>query len=241
MTAFDWSGGQLLTLAQGDTAQCQGGLNQQQLYGLFFYNTAQNDTGADLSVVWSQSQPPVQVHVPGTTGNQGLASVVFLSGNDTNTVSVAMVQNQPGAKVQAFIGSVKMPTNTAGINNQALPADGQLHAFTAFTRYYAVPASHWYNAQIQSDINQFISVQFSEQRAVVNIVNSLVDPGSTIQGIASAKGMYTTNTSAYQTTSFALQGNGQQMVWINADSVQNSKSARISLQSLSAIYEAHAR
>lgn len=239
MTAYDWNGGQLLTLVPGDTAQCQA-LNKQQLYGLFFYNTAQNDTGADLSVVWSNSQPPVQVHVPGTTGNQGLASVVFLSGNDTNTVSVAMVQNQPGAKVECFIGSVKMPVNTAGINNKPLPTDGQLCAFTAFTRYYAVPASHWYNAQIKSNINQFISVQFSEQSAVVQIVNSLVDPGATIQGIASAEGMYTIKTSTYQTASFSLQGNGQQMVWINADSVQNSQSAQISLQSLGAVYQAHA-
>lgn len=238
MTAYDWNGGQLLNLVPGDTATCQT-LNQQQLYALFFYNSALNDAGAEAFVVWSNSQPPAKVFVPGTTSRQGLASILFVSGDDTTTVSVSVPQNQPGVKLQSFIGSVKMPTNTAGINNQPLPADGQLHPFNTFTRYYAVPASHWYQAQIQSSINQFMSVQFTERTAVVNVVNAMVDPGLTIQAVGSANGMYKVQTTQKQTYNYSLQGNGQQMVWINADSVQNSQSASISLQSLSSLYEFH--
>ncbi len=235
MSLQDWNKGQLITLNPGDTATCQQ-LNSGQIYGLIFYNSAGNDAGANISVVWSQSQPPASVHVPGTTGNQGLASVLFVNGSDTTTVSAAMLQNQPGAQVQTYIASVKMPVDTTGINNQALSADGQPHAFTKFTRYYTVPASHWYQAQIQSNINQFIAIQFSQQSATVNVVNSLVDPGLLIQAVGSATSQVTKNVVPYQAYSWPLQGNGQQLVFVNADSVQNSQSANISLQSLSALY-----
>jgi hypothetical protein len=242
MASYNWNEGGLLTLTPGDTATCTGGLNQQQLYGLFFYNSAQNDTGAKITVIWSNSQPPVAVQVPGTTANQGLASVLFVSGNDTNTISAAMTQNQPGAQVQCFIASVKMPINTTGIKNLPLEADGKMYPFNAFTRYFAVPESHWYEGQIQSDINQFISVQFTQQTAQVNIVNSASDPSSVIKYAGpTAPGQVTTNASKYQSLSWYLQGNGGQTVWVNADSVQNSESATISLQSLSAMYKAFKR
>lgn len=240
MASYPWNDGRLLTLSPGDTATCQGGLNQQQLYCVFFYNSAQNDTGAKLNLVWSNSNPPVKVTVPGTTGNQGLAALLFVSGTETNTLSVEMSQNQPGAQVQCFIGSVKMPVNTGGINNTPLEADGQLHPFNAFTRYFAVPQSHWYTAQIQSDVNQFISVQFTQQTALVNVVNALVDPSPTIYYAGkTAPKQVTINTENSQTLQWNLQGNGGQMVWINADSIQNSQAASISLQSLSSLYEPH--
>jgi hypothetical protein len=233
MTAFDWNDGRLITLQPGDTATCQK-LNQGQLYGLIFYNSAGNDAGAKLMVNWSNSQPPAQVQVPGTTGDQGLASIVFVSGNDTTTVAAAMLQNQPGAQVQTFIASVKMPVNTTGINNEALPADGQNHAFTKFTRYYSVPASHWYQVQLESNINQFISVLFAEQYATVSVLNATVQPSMTVQAVGSAAKMYTIQTAQSQIDSYPIQGNGQQIVWVNADSVQDSQSAVISLQSLAA-------
>jgi hypothetical protein len=189
-------------------------------------------------VVWSNSQPPVTVTVPGTTQNLGLAALCFVDGDQTNTVSASVLNNQPGAQVQAFIGSVKMPVNTAGITNKQLPLDGSVQPFNAFTRYFAVPASHWYAGQIQSNVNQFISVQFSEQRAVVNVVNSLVDPSSVIKFAGDSAQYVTKNIVQGQTVTWNLQGNGQQMVWINADSIQNSQSATIAVQSLSAAFEA---
>jgi hypothetical protein len=239
MSTINWNNGQLCTLRQGDTAVAQGALNAGQLYCLFFYNAAGNDASTTVQVVWSNSQPPVQVTVPGTTGKQGLAALCFVNGDQTNTVSAAVTQPQPGAQIQAFIGSVKMPTDTAGINNKPLPLDGSVQSFKAFTRYFAVPASHWYAAQIQSNIDQFISVQFAEQKATVNIVNQLVDPSTVIKYAGNSESLVTINEVPGQTLSWNLQGNGQQLVWINADSVQNSDSATITLQSLAAAYEAH--
>ena len=238
MSTIDWNDGRLITLSQGDTASNTGNLNAGQLYALFFYNAAGNDASTNVSVVWSNSQPPVTVSVPGTTQNLGLAALCFVNGDDTNSVSAAVVNNQPGAQVQAFIGSVKMPTNTSGINNKQLPLDGNLHPFNAFTRYYAVPESHWYSGQIQSDVNQFISVQFSEQKATVNIVNSTSDPSNVIKYTGTSQPLVIVNPVTTQTLQWNLQGNGSQLVWINADSIQNSESATISVQSLATAFEA---
>jgi hypothetical protein len=238
MASIDWNGGQVVTLKQGDTATCSGGLNPGQLYALFFYNSAGNDANAPVNVVWSNSSPPVKVTVPGTTANQGLAALCFVSGDDTNTVSISLGQTSQGAQVTAFIGSVKMPVNTSGINNVALPLDGKFHSFTAFTRYYAVPASHWYDGTLQSNINQFISVQFKESAATVNIVNKLVDPSNVIKYAGTCQPQVTINAVAGQTYEWSLQGNGSQIVWINADSCQNSQTASIAVQSLSSAYAA---
>jgi hypothetical protein len=241
MANIDWNDGRLITLTPGDTATAEGALNARQLYGLFFYNSAQNQADAQVTVVWSGSHPPATVVVPGTTANQGLASVLFVSGNDTNTVSAALLQGQPGVQVQCFIGSVKMPTNTAGMNNLQLPADGQMHPFDKFTRYYTVPQSHWYAAMLQSNINQFISVQFAEQAAKVYVVNKTSDPSLHVQAVGQASRQYEIEATSFQSISWNLQGDGTQVVWINADSVQNSESAAgISLQSLSGMYEVHA-
>ncbi|NHI03659.1 hypothetical protein DYY67_2335 [Candidatus Nitrosotalea sp. TS] len=143
---------------------------------------------------------------------QGLAALCFVSGDDTNTVSISLGQSASGVQVQAFLGSVKMPVNTSGINNIALPLDGQNHAFNAFTRFYAVPQSHWYSGQLQSDINQFISVQFKEASAIVNIVNKLVDPSTVIKYAGPSiqqPNVVTINPSDSQTISWNLQGMGR--------------------------------
>jgi hypothetical protein len=115
-------------------------------------------------------------------------------------LGAAILPNQKGS-IQCFIGSVAMPVSTAGINNASLPADGQWHPFQTFTRWYAVPESHWYQCQIQSNINQFIFVQFQEQSALVNIVNQTADPTSTVQAVGSAASQYKLQSTTYQTTS----------------------------------------
>lgn len=104
MSSINWKNGQLITLDPGDTATCQT-LTGGQLYGLIFYNAAANDAGANISVVWSQSQPPVTVSVPGTTANQGLASVLFVNGSDTTTVSAAM---RPAGPQRVRVGVLQM-------------------------------------------------------------------------------------------------------------------------------------
>jgi hypothetical protein len=238
MSAINWNDGRLINLKGGDTATCAGELNPGQLYALFFYNSAGNDANAPVSVVWSNSQAPVQVVVPGTTANQGLAALCFVSGDDTNTVSASLSSIASGVQVQAFIGSVKMPVNTSGIQNKPLPLDGQAHSFASFTRYYAVLASHWYQGYLRSDINQFISVQFKENSAVVNIVNQLTEVDNVVKYAGGSRDLVTINKVTNQTLPWTLQGNGRQMVWINADSCQNSQTAEISLQSLAAVYDA---
>ena len=238
MSAVAWNDGRLINLKGGDTATCAGGLNPGQLYSLFFYNSAGNDADAVVNVVWSNSQPPVPVVVPGTTGNQGLSALCFVSGDDTNTVSASLSSSASGVQVQAFIGSVKMPTNTAGIQNKQMPLDGQAHQFDKFTRYYAVLASHWYQAYLRSNINQFISVQFKENSAVVNIVNQVSEPGNVVKYAGNTKDLVKINSVTTQTLPWTLQGNGRQIVWINADSCQNAQTAEISMQSLSAVYDA---
>lgn len=232
----NWNKGQLITLKSGDTATSDGSLNNGQIYCLFFYNSAGSDADTTVSVVWSNSQPPVQVTVPGVTAKQGLAALCFVDGSETNTVSASVSQNNPGANIQAFIGSVKMPLDTSGINNDSLPLDGDLHSFNKFTRFYSVPESHWYSGQIQSNINQFISVQFIESKAVVNIVNQIADPATVIKYAGNSSSLVSINAVDNQTISWNLQGNGNQFVWINADSTQNSESATISIQSLSSVY-----
>lgn len=243
MSSINWNQGQLITMGQGDTATCTGGLNKGQLYGLFFYNYAGNDASTNVTITGSNSLPPVNVTVPGTTANQGLAAICFVSGDETATIAASILNGQPGASVQAFIGSVKMPTDTSGINNQSLPLDGQPHQFTKFTRYYAVPASHWYSGQLTSNINSFLSVQFIENAANVISVNTGPNGISNVLAYygTQAASKVSITTSAYQSTSWNLFGNGQQIVWINADSVQNSQSATISVQSLQGLFAASKR
>jgi hypothetical protein len=241
MATINWNDGRLLTMTPGDTATIDGQLNSGQLYGFIFYNSAQHDTNANVTVVWKNSEPPVTINIPGTTGNQGLASVLFISGSDTSTASVSLLNPQPGAQIETYIASVKMPTNTKGINNGELPADGQPHPFKTFTRYFNVLASHWYNGVIQSTINQFTSIQFSESRATVYVVNQTMDPLLLVKAVGQATTQYKIQATDQTSLSWNTQGNGTQTVWVNAESVQNSQSASIALQSLSGLYESQRR
>ena len=112
MSTINWNNGRLIELEEGVTATSNGSLNNGQLYCLFFYNAAGNDANTTVNVVWSNSQPPIQLTVPGTTMNQGLAALCFVDGSETNTVSASVTNGNKGAKIQAFIGSVKMPLDT---------------------------------------------------------------------------------------------------------------------------------
>lgn len=178
----------------------------------------------------------------GRAGNDrqsGPRRAVFRLGRRHHTVSASLSAADSGVQVAAFIGSVKMPTDTSGINNIGLPLDGQFQPFTKFTRYFAVPASHRYSGTLQSNINQCISVQFKENSATVNIVNRLVDPSNAIKFTGNCQSQVTINAVANQTYGWSFQGNGRQIVWINADSCQNSQSANIAVQSLSSLYAAY--
>ncbi|HBL14628.1 MAG TPA: hypothetical protein DD379_25210 [Cyanobacteria bacterium UBA11162] len=234
LTTINWNGGQRITLQNGQTATCSG-LHLGQLYAIFLYNSARNDKNTPVNVIWSNSQPPETVTVPGTTANEGLASLVLVSGNDTNTVSVS-ITNTDAASIDCWLGSVEMPTNIQGLINQQLPANGQPQEFTKYRRYYAVPPSSWHQLTIQSNIKQFISVQFQQSKATVYIVN----PTSNVEQRIIPVGSVKKDTDYFikmaenppQLISVNLQGNGTQWVWMNADSQQDSQEATIKLQSL---------
>ena len=233
---INWNGGQRITLRAGDTARCTT-LRPGQLYGIFIYNSAQNDNSAKVNVVWSNSQPPVPITVPGTTANAGLAAMGFVSGTDTQTIAVSLPTNAGIAQVEVWLGSVSMPTNTSGLNNRSLPADGEPYPFNKYTRYYAVPPSKWMQLTIVSTITQFISCQFRQATATVFVVNETSNgllPGqvTSMGPTASASGAVTISTSTIQSIEEMLQGDGSQWVWMDADSQQNSQQATISLQSL---------
>lgn len=231
----NWDNGQVSTLSQGGTLTCTT-LAKKQLYGIILYNSQQHDQNADVEVNWSNSQPPVKVTVPGTTANQGSASIVLVSGNDTSTVAVSIIQTSANPQVQCWLGSVSMPIDTSGLNNRELPIDGQSMPFGKYDRYYAVPPASWQALTISSSITQFISVQFQEYFATIYIVNPTKHATARVTALGSVSSDDYAIVKAKnppRTISYNLQGDGTQWVWMNADSSGNSDSATISLQSLS--------
>ncbi|MGL4596795.1 MAG: hypothetical protein ACRCYO_04670 [Bacteroidia bacterium] len=235
MSQINWNQGQMITLNVGDTATCSGNLNHGQIYGLFFYNSALNDADTTVTVTGSNQSAPTSIIVPGTTANQGLASICFVYGSDTTTISAAVTNGQPGANITAFICSVKMPTNTVGINNVSLPTDGSEKPFNKFTRYYCVPKSTWHLAQVSSNMAQFMSVLFTEDHATLIIVDPVEKPKKLVGYYGNAEKHVTTKnaeTASPNTVSWKLQGDGSQYVFMNADSPQDSETATISLQQL---------
>lgn len=234
--AINWNGGQRITLRAGDTATCTT-LNPGQLYAIFMYNSTQNDTNGTVNIVWSNSSPPVKATIPGTTANAGLASLAFVSGTDTQTVSVSLPTNAGIAQIDLWLGSVSMPIDTSGLTNEPLPIDGNQHDFNKYTRYYAVPPSSWQQLTIVSAITQFLSVQFTSSKAIVYVVNEtssglLAGQVQSMGPTASAAGTVTTSAVTIQSVQGYLQGNGGQFVWMNADSEQDSLNATISLQAM---------
>lgn len=235
--SINWNGGQRITLQAGETATCTT-LNPGQLYAVFMYNSAQNDTNGTVNIVWSNSNPPVQVTIPGTTANAGLASLAFVSGTDTQTISVSLPSNAGIAQIDVWLGSVSMPIDTSGLNNSQLPLDGSENEFNKYTRYFAVPQSKWYQLTIVSAITQFLSVQFTSGKAVVYVVNEtmsglLTGQVQSMGPTAKTAGVVTTSAVQIQSVQGYLQGNGNQFVWMNADSQQDSEGATISVQAMS--------
>lgn len=233
---INWNGGQRITLKAGDTATCTT-LRPGQIYGIFIYNSALSDNTAEVNVVWSNSQPPVKITVPGTTANAGLASMGFVSGSDTQTISISLSSNSGIAQIEAWLGSTSMPTNTSGLSNNQLQANGEPYPFSKYTRYYAVPPSQWFNLTIESKITQFVSCQFREANATVYVVNETSHgllPGQVkhIGPTASEPGAVTIMATQRQSVSYNTQGDGTQYVWMDADSPQDSQSATITLQPL---------
>jgi hypothetical protein len=230
---IDWSDGRVITLTEGDTAELSE-LNSMQLYGVFLYNTANNDNAVDVTLAWSDNpdEPPVTVSVPGTTASRGPAVIRFVSGDDASYISASVTQDQRGAQVTAFICNVQLPRDGGGLHNQPLPDNGRRQAFTRLTRFYCVPAARWYNTTVQADMTQFISVRFVESFAYVTVVNDIGLPPGRVEGIGEAATMFRVSSTDKPSYESKVEGDGSQQVWVNADSVEDSQHATLSLQPL---------
>ncbi|HEV2960979.1 MAG TPA: hypothetical protein VG649_04075, partial [Candidatus Angelobacter sp.] len=121
------------------TAKC-GTLIPGQIYAALFYNAAQNQQNTTVQVALGNKHVKPVV-VPGTTANQGLAAVALFTGSDSTVVSASVLVGAGTPTIEAWLGSVSMPTDTSGIDNKPLPPDGQFHEFGKAVRYFAVPPS----------------------------------------------------------------------------------------------------
>lgn len=234
---INWNDGRLIVLSAGQTAKCEN-LIKDQLYAVLIYNSSQIDVDAAVTVVWSNEVPPSQVTVPGSTSEGAPANFLFVSGTDTNFVSISLSAGT-AASITAFIVSISMPLNTTtkGINSAVLPGDGQFHSFAKYDRYYTESYSGWRSVKIQNQFNQFICLQMLKNTATVIVVNlgSGIAAGQIclLGPTANQTGTVLINQNTYQSYSANIPGNGETWVWMNADNKQNSQNAGIALQLLS--------
>lgn len=232
---INWDDGRLITLTGGQTAKCTN-LIKNQIYAVLIYNVSQIEIAAIVTVVWSNNVPPSKVTVRGTTGDNAPASFLFVSGTDTDFISISLA---PGSQttIETFIASVSMPLNTKGINNAELPNDGQYHPFLKYDRYYIESDIGWRSISIQNLDNQFICLQMVEDTATIIVVNKglgINDGQVNMFGpTANQSGTVQIENVNLQTYSGNIQGNSGSYVWINGDSTQNSQSSLIALQQLS--------
>jgi hypothetical protein len=238
---LNWDDGRLIVLSAGQTAKCEN-LVKDQLYAVLLYNTSQIDVNAVVTVVWSNTVPPSQVTVPGTTSDGAPANFVFVSGADTDFVSISLSAGT-AATVTAFIVSISMPLNTTsktdtnGLNNAVLPGDGQFHSFGKYDRYYTQQYSGWRSVKIQNLSTQFICLQILKSSAkvvVVNLGSGIANGQVSIFGpTANQTGTVLIDQNTYQNYTANISGDGETWVWMNADNKQNSQNAQIALQLLS--------
>ncbi len=232
---FNWNDGRLITLTGGQAAKCAN-LMKDQLYAVLIYNISQIEVSAIVTVVWSNTDPPSKVTVRGTTGDNAPAFFLFVSGTDTDFVSISLAPGSP-ATIETFIASVSMPLNPKGINNAELANDGQFYPFEKYDRYYIESNAGWEGISIQNLNNQFICLQMVEDTATVIVVNKglgIADGQVNMFGpTANQSGTVQIENVSLQTYSANIQGNSGAYVWINGDSAQNSQSSLIALQQLS--------
>lgn len=236
VSTLNWDDGRLLTLNGGQSARCTC-LSKGEIYAVLLYNSSEFDQTAGVIVVWSNNIPPMKVDVPGTTGDAGSAGMLFISGSDTNFITLSLGATST-AQVTAVIISVSMPTNADGIKDEDLPVDGNLYPFQKLTRYHAVPPTGWSELSLVSAKTQFISVQMRKAQATVIVLNEgsgLYDGQVYKLGVtARVKGIVQVLNCPRQTyTNSAVKGDGLSWVWMAADSEANSKDAKIALQLVS--------
>ena len=240
--ANNWDDGQLTTLSGTTTLTC-GTLADGEIYGIFLYNTSTTSVPATVQVNWSNAEPTVPIDVQATSSGEGIASLGLISGNDTSQISLSLSSDtSPDAQITCWLGSISMPTDTNGLTVATLPDNGKAQHFTPYYKYTATLPSDWQQITIESQTTQFISAQFTQTYATVNVVNPTSNwPQEQSQFIVpigtTAPSNYTVNAASGtqpQTLTYQTQGDGSTVAFMNADSPQDSADASITLQSLSA-------
>lgn len=225
----------MVILSAGQAAKCEN-LVKDQLYAVLVYNSSQIDVDAVVTVVWSNQVPPSKVTVRGSTGEGAPASYLFVSGTDSDFISVSLGPNSE-ASITAFIVSLSMPLNTTGINSAGLAYAADFQPFNKYDRYYMEAGSGWSSVTIQNPTTQFICLQMFGNNAMVVVVNKGSQPVDQLVNkfgpTASKDGIVSINEIDIQSYQKYIPGDSGTWVWMNGDSQSNSKTAGINLQQLS--------
>jgi hypothetical protein len=234
----NWDDGRLVSLTPVSPQNSYLCTNiQNAATAMFLYNASGNDHDILVNVKTSNMVAPATVRVPGTTGNQGLATIVAINGTTTTDASLTMNPGQPsGTIVQAFLASLAFPMG-GSIPNQQLPDNGALQRFGKFCRFYNALASTWYSLTLQSNVYQFMCAQFGPGQNAMTIY--CLNPGpNAASNVVQAdpqnpvKVQFITpdpSTPQQQIVRSIFGNGGQQLVWINADSIQDSQNATVAL------------
>jgi len=241
--SINWDNGNRTQLKTGETLTCHN-LSAGQLYAMYFYNDNYNDKTVNVNVVWSNSQPPVMVTVPGTTGDAGLASLALVSGDDTQVVAASITSTRE-AHLDCWLCSVGMPINDPSLTNGELPSDGRPHPFGGYRRYYKVLPASWNQITLESMTTEFILAQFQESFITILVANPIqsvprrIVPMGTVAQDKDYKIVQPKPGEPAQRITYSIQGDGTQLVWMSADSLKNPGKATINLQSLEELYSAY--
>ncbi|GAA4892934.1 hypothetical protein GCM10023333_27740 [Ferrimonas pelagia] len=231
-----WDDGRLLELNYGQTATCTS-LKQGQLYAVIIYNASASDHDIPISLVWSNSQLPENMTIPGTKNAQGPASVVLVSGNDTATVSIS-ISTASNATVQMWILSVSMPSTPRQNLDYRQVKEGVELPLLKAKNYFAVAKSNWHQVTIENKYNQAFILQIQNHQAIIYIINPTKNPQVNVIPVGTVKeGKHyqikrPNKLEQPQRLQILYQGNGSQVIWTSLSSEQNSKHTKLILQAL---------
>jgi hypothetical protein len=237
---YDWNNGTRCNLTDGDSAT-NTNFDEDQIYGLFFYNANNNNKSATMTVEWTDTggnPKSRKVSVPGATADSGRASVALIWGGDIQRTNgrasavTATLSAANGATVDAFLGSLTQPIDKSGLEQDTELQDGTEYKINKFSRFYRMLAAQNYSLTLSTTKNaQFIVVEFDPDGATVLVVRQrgklddfvvpLTDGAERRHNIK-----HTTDKSLDWSP---IRGNNQQIVVLNADSVLNLGDAHIKL------------
>lgn len=231
-----WDDGRKVTIDNTQTLHC-GALQNENIYAVFLYNESKSDMPVKVRINIGGNYDRKYITLPGSNDNQGLAGIAIVRGADTATVSVSLDSDSDKAYVTAWLGSVEMPLNTTGINNDKLPANGKPHPYGTCTRYYKAPKMGTFVYKVRSEQVQFISTVITNSCVTVLINNPIQDPEVNIVATGDAKkdidySIFYKRHRPQEIQKEIQTTGGKQYIWMNADNSDSSQHASISLQQI---------